>query len=308
MKKNLLLLVIILSFQSLKAQYWCTPGSEWHFDHKYFNNPGYRSWKYLYDTTIAGNTCNKIKVNSTVAPTNWPVTQFINYVYTYSSNKVVYIKDVTQLSNSFDTLFNFNAAIGDKWRMAPVSRAFCAAGHVIVLDTGNASIQGQTLHWLKVNYLSASKNSIDTIFERLGALNVFPYWPDNICPGAIDGEEGGQLRCFSDSQITGYKHAYTNDCNYYPGYNVGLATPEGQDKQVRMFPNPATDALTIEAAHLSGRDCTLQLTDLLGRVIFSQAFDHAPVHLNMSKVQSGIYLVKLKEGDELRHTHKIIRQ
>jgi hypothetical protein len=309
MKRIFLLLSISFLMQTVNAQIWCTPSSEWYFTHSPAFGTGYKHWTYLYDTTIAGKNCNKIKDN-TVGQSYWPPANvnYTEYLYTYTNNKVVYIKDVFQTgTNNFDTLFNFNAAIGNKWRMAPTSNSFCASSFVTVLDTGRNTIQGQSLKWLKLNYYSAGNFTVnvnDTIYERFGALGVYPYWPYNVCPTMTDADQGGPLRCFSDNQINGYVHTWTTSCNYY---YVGMKENEIENSSFTLYPNPANEFLMIRNTSKAPKQ--VSVVNILGEAILTENFSGESMNtLGILSLPKGIYFLKYAEEGKKSSVQKFVKE
>jgi hypothetical protein len=309
MKRIFLLLSISFLMQTANAQIWCTPSSEWYFTHSTFGQYGYKKWNYLYDTLIAGKNCNKIRDNtvfySPSPPTNY---NFNEYLFTYVTNSVVFIKDVVQTgTNNFDTLFNFNGAIGSKWRMAPTSMTGCAASFVTVLDTGRSTIQGQSLKWLKLNYTyngNFNLNFNDTVYERLGAFKYYPYWPQNICPTQTDSEKGGPLRCFSDNLINGYVHTWTNTCNYY--YN-GVGENALEKSSFGIHPNPANEFLTVTGKTQGNKQ--ISVLNILGETILSENFsDESADRLNIATLKSGIYFVRYSQEGKRTSVVKFVKE
>src|SRR6218665_1298812 len=114
MKKLLLAFITFLSLNS-QGQIWCTPGSVWNFKEIFLGGNGCKRMEYLYDTIINGKTCNKIKEVRIGKNYTTPLIDYMytRYFYTHIDNNVVYLDN--------DTLYNFNANIGDKWRIAPVN-------------------------------------------------------------------------------------------------------------------------------------------------------------------------------------------
>jgi len=307
MIKKLSILLFLAFSLPLTSQVWCTPNSEWYFSHSNFGIYGYKKSNYLYDTLIAGKNCNKIKVNtvgySMVPPNNFNLT---DYLYTYINNKVVYIKDVMQPgTNNFDTIFNFNAAIGSKWRMAPTSVSACAMSFVTVLDTGRRTIQGLSLKWLKVNYTNNGGlplNVNDTIYERLGGLFIYPYWPGNTCPTTTDAGAGGPLRCFSDNQIINHKNNWTAACDdYYTSLkeNSGLS-------ELNLYPNPNNGILNIEM-EIFNEEPEIQIKNTLGEMLLSEKIKTNTSHIDLSNLLNGIYFVSLKQSSGIK-TLKIVKE
>lgn|GEM_PF-848679 len=312
-------IVVIIIFISCKsfAQVWCTPNSEWYFTHNMFQGySGYLKHKYLYDTIIDGKFCNKIHVEGELWQILFPQLYHYNYfIYTFTNNRVVYLKDVKELgANNFDTLYNFNATIGSKWRMAPVSQTGCAISHVTVLDTGSKIIQGIRLKWLKVNYKNSTPGQMynipnvnDTIYERFGGLMMYPYSPGNICPWTWDLNYGGQLRCYYDLDIsyqsTASPELWNNQCDYY---YVGIKENSSNIKFLSIYPNPSKDLIRLES---SPDLLNCRITDLSGRTIFAQfKEDNKKFEIDISQLDKGLYILIFEDRSHRLYTGKFLKE
>jgi len=306
-KKLILLFSIILNCQLLKSQSWCPQGAVWYFNHwDIWSGSGYLKWTYIgTSAVIDGKTCNQFTIEKYAQVGNVSVYGY----FTYFNNNVVY--NVPTVGSIKDTLFDFNAKPGDKWRMAPTNRANCAASKVIVLDTGTAVIQGQKLRWLKVNYLSNKTNIVDFIYERFGALYAYPYNWFNVCPAGSDGEFGGSLRCYSDHQISNFVNDHSQACNYYFSPNiVGITKNLESENVVAIFPNPFSDFLTINFQNASAiENYEIKLLDFLGRASTPlSATTKTGKEIDLSSLPKGIYFLQIWHKEKLIGTEKLIKQ
>ena len=73
-----------------------------------------------------------------------------------------------------------------------------------------------------------------------------------------------------------------------------------------IYPNPAIRLLTIETDLTLGKDVTLRIVDLQGRVVFTHSIKQAKDQVNVENLQQGIYLYDLKQGDESLSKGKIV--
>ena len=73
---------------------------------------------------------------------------------------------------------------------------------------------------------------------------------------------------------------------------------------VKLFPNPASDQINIEAGNMSGLD--IQIIDILGRVIYISLLQPDKQIINTSSLENGIYFVTLKEKDKVVFARKVI--
>ena len=318
MRKILFVLFVLFNSTGAKSQSWCPIGATWYFNHwNIWTGPGYIKRTYIGSNAIIdGKPCNQFLIETYGQIGNVSITGY----FTYLNNDVVY--NVPTVGSIKDTLFDFKAKPGDKWRMAPTIKAQCAAGKVTVLDTGSKIIQGQKLRWLKVNYLSSKVNFIDTIYERFGPLGVYSYNWFNVCPAGSDGEYGGSLRCYSDNQIPNFVNDHSTACDYYNG--VGITKNQSVSIEIRIFPNPSTDLITIQFPNSNG-DYNFKLINALGQ-IHLESFGHLEqpalslsqgsrkvtdenqAQLNLSNLKTGIYFLQIWENGKLVGTEKIIKQ
>jgi hypothetical protein len=87
---------------------------------------------------------------------------------------------------------------------------------------------------------------------------------------------------------------------------TGIA--EASAKTIHIYPNPASEYITVDAGDISDM-ITIQLFDIMGRMIFSQAsFDNLTT-INLSQFSSGSYFLRI-EANNSTYTAKqfIIRR
>ena len=263
MKKLLLSLFALLYLQH-EAQVWCTPGSVWRSGYSSIWATGYKVLEYKGDTLLGTKLCNKLKETRFVPA--YPIS-LPRYYFTYVDSLVVYLLD--QSTGNFDTLYNFGAKIGDTWRHAPTSRPRCAASHVTVTDTGHVIIQGQSLRSFTLSQVRAqptlgSAGLFGPVYERLGAIECYPYYADNMCPWGTDAYIGAPLTCFSDDQISDYKHNFNGSCDTY--LSVNELTHGGAG--LVLYPNPSPGIFGLELPMAgAGQEIRLTVTDITGREI-----------------------------------------
>jgi hypothetical protein len=90
----------------------------------------------------------------------------------------------------------------------------------------------------------------------------------------------------------------------------GLVTgiQEKDDFNIKIFPNPCPDLLSIIMSNLS-INCSIQLFDILGREVLCQQLTSTgtEVHLNINHLADGIYTVQVGNGN-YSHLKKLIIQ
>lgn len=74
---------------------------------------------------------------------------------------------------------------------------------------------------------------------------------------------------------------------------------------IEIYPNPANDLLTVDAAGLQGPKI-IELTDLQGRLVFSKTSSEQLIHIEIKSLPAGTYIVNVKIKDAVYSTEKII--
>lgn len=306
----MLFIFVSLLGVNVSAQAWCAKGATWYFDHwNLVTGAGYVKWTYLDNNAVIDNkVCNRFLLQ-TVGGRN----SYGDHYFTYYNNKVVYYLYDGGSAYVYDTLYDFNAKPGDKWRMSPTYRPQCSAGKVNVLDTGSNIIAGQKLKWLKVQYTSSMRNFSDTIYERIGAIKAYPYHFFNVCPSGADNEWGGPLRCYSDNQILNYIKDYSQACDYY--LDVSIKGYNSTDEFVRIQPNPTSALLNIELSNDLLASCDIKVFNLLGKECQFEKLKETvnglnsstSISINLSGLTPGIYQLSITQNGQLFVNKRIIK-
>ena len=78
--------------------------------------------------------------------------------------------------------------------------------------------------------------------------------------------------------------------------------------EFNIFPNPANATLSVSLPNITGDDHNLILTDLAGKVVYSQALNYSEngISINTLDLPSGLYYLNLKQGSALVGTKKVM--
>ena len=231
MKTSFLFVFFLVSF-SFHAQNWSPSGANWHYSFYGFF-PGYVDVSYTDDTLIGGQTAKIL--SKTFHGIDWNMTAVSNAIgneITYENNGVIYLR----YQNQWDTLYHFNAQIGDHWRMAkqPLTSVCPENSRLKVTAIGNKIINSETRKYLVVEFCSPDLSSLgwgqDTIVENIGFTGSY-FLPYDQFDGAVDGNEGGPFRCYSHDNFATYAPHFSGACDFIVGMEE-LATA------FTIFPNP----------------------------------------------------------------------
>ena len=242
---RLLLLFLLFSGFSF-GQNWAPNGAQWHYSYVGFF-PGYVDIAYTADTVIDGQAAKKL--TKTYHGLGWGMgitSSEIGAEYTYEANGVVYLR----YQNHWDTLYNFNAQVGESWRMAKqplINNIIPPNSRMKVLSTGTMTINNEERNYFVIDRCDSNNMSFgflqDTLIENIGFMRDYML-PYDQFDGAVDANEGGPLRCYAHSNFATYQPLFTEVCDYIMGINELNASASFQ-----IYPNPVSDQVNIPAAY-----------------------------------------------------------
>ncbi|MEO6305730.1 MAG: T9SS type A sorting domain-containing protein [Bacteroidia bacterium] len=311
--KQLLLLISVLTFSFIsKAQMWCPPGATWHY-RVYANMFPY------YDGHLKLVVTNTVTLNSIVCQNmvgtyygqtmcaTCPTTTLNNYVnfQTYENNKVTYIYNSGSLA--FDTIANFNAAIGDKWLQIRFPFVQCANNpvrkSVTVIDTGHVTINSINLKRVKISFPLQNSTGTYTvnIIEKISSLSGFLFHSiDFNC--ATDGPTYGNFVCYSDNNFALYDPS-SAICDYVPT-GIGMNENSVSTGSLKIYPNPTNTNFNIQIEKPS----KLNIYNAVGALIYESEFKEAGnFQIDISKLVKGIYYVKAENSAGIFYS-KLIKE
>jgi hypothetical protein len=329
MKKMLLLLLCQLTIQSYQSQNWWKPGATWHFKHFYIGpvigNPssfainGVSDFKYVSDTIVNGFNCKHLngKFLGYYSSGNVTFNNFKNY-FLYENNQVVY--GWSPSGNSFDTLVNFNAAIGNKWRSNTLLGICNGRGTIEVTDTGRVQINNLSLKKIVARYSKTfmidntttyTMTMVDTIIERIGSrVNfIFPmYCLNDLYTNQTDIPYvyNGEFKCYQDNNFNLYKKAGVTSCEY----DVSVGELSRNLLPVKIYPNPASGNLTLESDALSDKGSyNIQVLNVLGQQVSNEEIkiSNRQLKIDIEHLNSGIYYLQLRDKNRLLVSEKIVK-
>lgn len=79
---------------------------------------------------------------------------------------------------------------------------------------------------------------------------------------------------------------------------------------IKLFPNPATETLTIQGTGIKGTTVTILVTDVTGRLLLSsEQLTHGNINavINIRSLSAGVYLLNVKTGEQTK-TLRFVKQ
>jgi len=127
---------------------------------------------------------------------------------------------------------------------------------------------------------------------------VFVYDPDNFILSAARKSWGiNDVNPYSGDSTNYYFHLITTGINKL-----------NQKENFSIYPNPATDKITLTTGSLMPGETIITILNLKGQIIKEASFrNHKQVDLNVSSISKGIYLLKISSGTGVE-TKKLVIQ
>lgn len=195
--------------------------------------------------------------------------------------------DTMMLSDSFAFQLLITNANGNA-----VILAYPSAQSRLIVPLRKVMYPGDTLHHstpLQINSVPDFSLLVNIIVQG----NWINRSADDIVDPVANNNANGQLNVIwynkNGDAVSIFKPDYINNLNIYP--------------------NPATDIVSIQMELLKVENTEVALYDMNGRLIISETnltyFDNTGYQLNVSDVPNGIYLLKVTNGEEV-HTGRVI--
>ena len=267
-------------------------GTEWYYE--IINVNGSVTYQYLEcaaDTTI-GTTRPKVIVKSNTLYDKDLHTK-ITHEYVYSEDGIVYWWD--KLSQSYTTLYNFNANVGDEWTIQ-------ACGGSITMHVDEVNLIEYEGNKYKVLTVSDAEDifSGDIICGIGHATSFFPEKLLNNRDFDVDG-----IRCYwhFGEELLQFGEV---DCDEI--YNMYNDVTENEETGFEVYPNPTNGAITIIiGGNETFQETSLQameytITNICGQIVMQGTISSDNQQIDIRNLENGMYFIKI--GNE---TIKIIK-
>jgi hypothetical protein len=298
---NIALLLLGLTANApMLAQQWCPPGAEWRYPYITQLHPQQGTLRYTYegDSLYQGEVCQHFESRVYFPDqTQWGPW----HSFTTTAPSVILFWNT--LASQFDTLVNFDAMPGSGWSFI----GFQSQEYFItVQDTGVSTIDGIPLRYLVITSEPPWFGlPADTIYERIGALNLHNFSP--IENYFMETPTLNGVGCYQDE---GMQYSRPFPTWLATLCDIALSTLDRSSMSstpLSVFPNPGDDRLWL--APLPGGDqYRLLVIDEAGRPIGEWAMDGMCMELNTSEWARGVYLLELIDERSLRRSVKWIKQ
>lgn len=86
------------------------------------------------------------------------------------------------------------------------------------------------------------------------------------------------------------------DVSFLLEFSSTVGVDDVQANSVNVFPNPATDIITIESNY---KNATIRLFDLQGRLVFESQRDATNTSINLDNLTKGVYILSIENESEI---------
>lgn len=299
MKNSTLILIASMFTHLAFGQVFAPLNAEWHFQKWSINEEyivDYYSAKAEHDTVINGNyaTVLTYRFNGTIIPD-------AKIIVMEADGKVYFYED-----NSFKLLYDFTLSVGDTLTFSvPQNFHYYDISCGPYPDTSLLSLAQVTVdsiiptifdnQVLDVFYTTPIYHTsgqyfswqLGNIIENIGSFNGLFGFSTTQCLGG----DFGHFRCYSDSVLTYYLSV--EDCDYTTTAinNIADIFP------FSVYPNPATNSLTIETTLRQNTFLLTEIKNTFGQVVYTfndnaiSGFYKRTIDLNLGQ---GIYFLTLQ--------------
>lgn len=284
-------LLIFAGMQFLEAQTYhplVANGKIWTTYHSMFlwEPPTSDYTKFERDTTIGSITYKRVWVATDAAMTQW---QDYGIIREDAQKRVFY--SFTEPAFEY-LLYDFNSAAGDTLYLHGNISPY-------VLDSlGTYTlVTGEQRKKFMLHY--TGYDCSETWVEGIGCITY------GILNGGFCGLVGDnpKMICGWENDTIKYHWIQYPDCFIFTGINN--LSQNGQT--ITVFPNPASDAITVEIKTGITGSLHIEIMDLTGRIFYKQELSPTTsvIPLDDNTIPAGLYLYRIVSGKETLSTGKL---
>lgn len=292
MVKVCLFLILFTQFGSnLFGQAFGGKNARWVFDYRGGATNGITIINYIKDTVIGQRIVSIYMKRGIRKFNNDTINVALEPIYLHAKNGII---EFSMNARNFDTLYNYKAEIGQSWIIYRHDPYISDSIKVTILDTfrtiiSNQNIFTQQIEWTDY-YSFGTQTFVDTVYDHIGALwtYMFPFDGKDV---AIDGGEGGVIRCFKNDflGVVEFHSKYIKYFNYDCDNLTSVSTPKTGEKFFSVSPNPVINELYVESEHPD--IAPLKIVDITGHVLFTADILPGMNTLDVKWMPSGYYMV-----------------
>ena len=157
-------------------------------------------------------------------------------------------------------------------------------------------------------------NSIEIISEKISSTNTVTNWtPFTINLPSYTQADSAAIIISPYFMDGPYNLPYGNSVLYIDNLSfdnliTSLSEQNSENIVFSLYPNPATDIVTIVGENLNNADLTINVYSVFGTLVKSEMLKQSQRQINIRELSSGIYLVAIKSKDMTENKRLIIQR
>lgn len=251
-----------------------------------YNAHKFQVYRLIGDTTILDKSYSKLMLYDNPSD-HVSLAQYIGALRSDTCSSVYFFPK----NKSEFLLYDFSGNVGDtvftdflKYELNISYYKVIAADSVEVADLG----------YRKRMVVETQEGLVATWIEGVGSLKglLWPVLPNSYSTSTIHPttyNSGRLLVCQNQFNKSAYKY-WDADCFYENTNSIAFSIAN----DIKIYPQPANDFLTIELRNLSGLN--VKIYNQLGQVVTSISNTSGVVNYNISSWPEGIYFVKISDN------------
>jgi hypothetical protein len=194
----------------------------------------------------------------------------------------------------------------------------CAGNHTYTVSDAAGCTQSGSVSVSQPQVLLISVQQVVNDPGNAGAGSIQVSTTGGISPYSFNWTRNGQFYANTEDLSNLFQGQYVlvitdaNGCTSSSGTvtvsnSVGTSSPDWT-QAITLFPNPASETITIDFASPLGQAAEIQLCDMNGRVISRQQIEASAQHvfLDIASLPTGFWLVKISLEDGQRTLRKLV--
>ncbi len=268
------------------SQYFIDDNKEWAIVSTYStkSNPKWTTYyKFMGDSTINGFTYHKLYHSTDSNQVNWTLNSFW-----WERNDSIFrrCQNNGNLNDTIILMYDFNLQEEDTFRIDEYE--WMKVDSIRYLEWGGSIRK----HWFFSYY-----GIFITWVEGVGSLENFS------CPAGYLNSLSESLLCFYENENVVYHSPSHTDCYVY----TGVPSIKKNQEFINIFPNPATNKLTLNTYNFQLLPFTFQLYDMQGSIQREGKITNMQAEINVVDLPRGLYVLKIVT-DKQMITKKVVLQ
>jgi hypothetical protein len=208
--------------------------------------------------------------------------------YRYKLGYVDTVGRTFPMSDFHQTIhLSINQGVGNSWNLIWTGyEGFNVASYNIYRGSNNTAME-------KIASISSSFQSYTDINAPAGTLY---YMIEVINPNG----------CNPEGRSGNYNSTFSNKASN----QVTSVNEISWNEEIRIYPNPSTDHIFVNLNNNGNSDSRIEISDLSGRTVMVRNIDgsSSSVKINTTELQSGIYFLKVINGDSYETRKFIVKR